>query len=67
AYALDARNHGRSERSEEFHIRYLVKDLFCFMEDMNIPKAVLVGHSMGGQIAYKAALIAVRNTFLFPI
>ncbi|GFY72669.1 abhydrolase domain-containing protein 11 [Trichonephila inaurata madagascariensis] len=62
AYVPDTRNHGESFWSEEFNDQLLMEDLFCFMDDIKAPKAVLIGHSMGGFIACKATLTAVRNS-----
>ncbi|XP_054713703.1 protein ABHD11-like [Uloborus diversus] len=56
AYVLDARNHGDSEWSDEFNFEIIVDDLLHFMDQLNIPKAFLIGHSMGGITAYKTAL-----------
>jgi len=55
-YALDARNHGDSGHSDDFNFDLNVDDLFHFMDNMNIPKAALVGQSMGGLTASNAAL-----------
>ncbi|XP_071043864.1 sn-1-specific diacylglycerol lipase ABHD11-like [Parasteatoda tepidariorum] len=55
-YACDARNHGESEYSEHFNLDVNVDDLFQFMNDLNIERAVLVGHSMGSFTSTKAAL-----------
>ncbi|XP_035232796.1 protein ABHD11-like [Stegodyphus dumicola] len=55
-YLLDARNHGDSERSDVFNFDINSNDLVHFMDTMNIPKAVLLGHSMGGITAIKTAL-----------
>lgn len=55
-YAIDARNHGESERSEFFNFNILGKDLEHFMKTNNIPRASLIGHSMGGIAAMVLAL-----------
>lgn len=47
-YAVDARNHGTSEKSDFFNFNILVDDLENFMATKNIAKATMVGHSMGG-------------------
>ncbi|XP_015909875.3 sn-1-specific diacylglycerol lipase ABHD11 [Parasteatoda tepidariorum] len=56
AYAYDARNHGDSQFTESFNFDLNVEDLFQFMDTIDVPKAVLVGHSMGGITAIRAAL-----------
>ncbi|KAG8177955.1 hypothetical protein JTE90_011847 [Oedothorax gibbosus] len=55
-YAVDARNHGSSERSENFNYDILSDDLRHFMDTHNIDKACLVGHSMGGLVVMTLAL-----------
>ncbi|XP_035211574.1 protein ABHD11-like [Stegodyphus dumicola] len=55
-YLLDARNHGDSEWSDEFDFDINSYDLMHFMDTMNIHKAVLLGHSMGGITAIRTAL-----------
>lgn len=55
-YALDARNHGDSEWCDIFDFECNSYDLFNFMDSINAPKAILVGHSMGGITGIKAAL-----------
>ncbi|XP_035211580.1 protein ABHD11-like, partial [Stegodyphus dumicola] len=56
-YLLDARNHGDSEWSDEFNLDINSIDLVHFMDTLNIPKAVLLGHSMGGITAIRTALV----------
>ncbi|GFY46534.1 hypothetical protein TNIN_338661 [Trichonephila inaurata madagascariensis] len=55
-YAVDARNHGESERSEIFNFNLLPNDLKHFMDAHSISKACLVGHSMGGLAVMMLAL-----------
>lgn len=55
-YAVDARNHGESERSDFFNFTILAKDLENFLEMMNISKAIIIGHSVGGMVAISMAL-----------
>ncbi|KAG8177953.1 hypothetical protein JTE90_011845 [Oedothorax gibbosus] len=57
-YAVDARNHGNSERSDNFNFDILSDDLRHFMDTHNIDKACLVGHSMGGLVVMTLALKA---------
>lgn len=56
AYAIDARDHGDSPRTEEFNFDLNVDDLLHFMDTKNISKAVLIGQSMGGLTATNTAL-----------
>lgn len=58
-YAVDARNHGASERSDFFSFDVLANDLEHFMETKNIKKASMIGHSMGGIAMMILALRAV--------
>jgi esterase len=56
-YILDARNHGRSPRSELFNYQVMVEDVVEFMVRQNISSASLLGHSMGGKTAAFTALL----------
>ncbi|GIY46409.1 abhydrolase domain-containing protein 11 [Caerostris extrusa] len=58
AYSLDARNHGGSGWSEDFSFDLNVEDLLHFMDEVCIPKAVIVGHSMGAYTGYRVAVKA---------
>ncbi|GFT70501.1 hypothetical protein NPIL_261091, partial [Nephila pilipes] len=55
-YSLDLRNHGKSEYTKDFSLKCLVADLENFMKTQNIPKAVLISHSLGSKIALEFAL-----------
>ncbi|XP_015908597.1 epoxide hydrolase 4 [Parasteatoda tepidariorum] len=55
-YAFDARNHGESEHTMVSNFDNNLYDLYHFMDTMKIEKSILVGHSMGGMTAIKAAL-----------
>ena len=46
---VDQRNHGKSFHSEDFDYGLLAEDLKVFMEELHLPKAHLIGHSMGGK------------------
>ncbi len=49
---LDTRGHGRSPKGEgAFTLKRFADDLYKFMGEMDIKKAVLVGYSDGGNIA----------------
>jgi pimeloyl-ACP methyl ester carboxylesterase len=53
----DLRGHGLSERRDEGYApEMLAQDLIDLMDDMNIPRAGIVGYSYGGSAALYAAL-----------
>lgn len=50
-YALDLPNFGRSDRIEKCDIDLYADYLKMFMDKLNIEKAIIVGHSLGGAVA----------------
>lgn len=48
-WMLDARNHGKSPHHPEHSYEHMVADLRAFMDLHGMPKADLLGHSMGGK------------------
>lgn len=52
----DLRNHGRSPRSEVMNYQVMADDIVAMMDELNIPSAAIVGHSMGGKVAMQVAL-----------
>ncbi|KAG8176429.1 hypothetical protein JTE90_023686 [Oedothorax gibbosus] len=54
-YAVDLRNHGESDWSDTDNFDCNVLDLLHFMDARGVPKAVLVGHSLGGATAMRVA------------
>ncbi|KAF8774460.1 protein ABHD11-like [Argiope bruennichi] len=56
-YAIGMRNHGSNGWSDEFTVEHLVADLDHFMAKQNIPKAILVAHSLGGRAAIRFTLL----------
>src|ERR1700712_4820981 len=57
-YALDARNHGKSPHSSEMTYEAMTEDLIAWMNNQQIERATVVGHSMGGKTAM---LLACRH------
>ncbi|MFC3853871.1 alpha/beta fold hydrolase [Salinispirillum marinum] len=52
----DMRNHGRSPHNNDIRYTTMAADIAALMDDLNLPKAHIVGHSMGGKIAMTFAL-----------
>ncbi len=48
---IDLRNHGHSPWSDEFSYQLMADDLKELFEDLQLQKAILLGHSMGGKVA----------------
>ena len=55
-YCLDLRNHGASPHSDDISYPLMADDVIELMDDQNITKANIVGHSMGGKTAMQIAL-----------
>ena len=55
-YALDARNHGQSPRSEDFSYELMADDLNEFIEEHQLDKPIIIGHSMGGKTVMHFAM-----------
>ncbi|MEJ2740434.1 MAG: alpha/beta hydrolase, partial [Dehalococcoidia bacterium] len=45
------RGHGESDWSEQYSLRDYVADLECFIDTLQLPELVLIGHSLGGIIS----------------
>jgi pimeloyl-ACP methyl ester carboxylesterase len=54
--ALDFRGHGRSQWASSYGLAAYLDDLTKFIEDHLRRRAILVGHSMGGEIAMRVAV-----------
>ncbi len=55
-YAWDARGHGRSTGVEGFSADLLVQDLLAVLDREGLARAVLIGQSLGGNVAQEVAL-----------
>ncbi|MEZ4885279.1 MAG: alpha/beta fold hydrolase [Chitinophagales bacterium] len=55
-YLIDQRNHGKSPHSLEFDYYLMADDLLEFMDEHDIEKAHLIGHSMGGKTVMQFAV-----------
>lgn len=54
-YIIDQRNHGLSPHHSEFNYRVMSNDLLEFLNDNNLDKASIIGHSMGGKVLMQFA------------
>ncbi|MEO7989050.1 MAG: alpha/beta fold hydrolase [Chryseolinea sp.] len=55
-YTIDQRNHGLSPHSDDFDYTFMAEDLLEFINDHNIDRPTIIGHSMGGKTAMNFAL-----------
>ncbi|MFF8770445.1 alpha/beta fold hydrolase [Kitasatospora sp. NPDC015120] len=53
--ALDLRGHGDSDRPGDYALEAMRDDVLAFLDALGLPRADLVGHSMGGVVGYLAA------------
>lgn len=54
-YLIDQRDHGKSPHTNSFSYPILAEDIVQFMDDQHIPKAHMLGHSMGGKTVMQIA------------
>ncbi|MFJ3820855.1 alpha/beta fold hydrolase [Streptomyces nodosus] len=54
-YALDLRGHGRSDWPGEYSLELMQTDVLRFLDALGLGPVDLVGHSMGGIVAYLLA------------
>ena len=55
-YAVDQRNHGRSQHSDVFNYKAMAGDLYDLLLHERLESVYLLGHSMGGKTAMEFAL-----------
>lgn len=55
---IDLRNHGKSFHSKTMSYADMANDVQALMSHLNIAKAHIIGHSMGGKVAMQVALNA---------
>lgn len=56
AYLLDLRNHGDSPHSDEMTIPLMAEDVVRFLDENDIEKANVLGHSLGGRVLIDMAI-----------
>nr|WP_314264553.1 esterase [uncultured Moellerella sp.] len=54
---IDVRNHGDSFRSDSMDYSDMAQDIIDLLAELDQPKAILIGHSMGGKIAMKVTAL----------
>ena len=54
-HLIDLRNHGRSPHTEKFNYDVMCEDVLEYMENNDIVKPIILGHSLGGKVAMKFA------------
>jgi esterase len=57
-FGLDLRNHGASPHDSTMNYQVMAADVLEFMDDHQIARAHILGHSMGGKTAMQLALMA---------
>lgn len=55
-HALDLRNHGQSGWSDDMDYDLMSRDVIAYLDEQQVERAVLLGHSMGGKVAMSAVL-----------
>ncbi len=53
---VDLRNHGKSPHSDTMTYAAMAQDIIELLTHLNIDKAHIIGHSMGGKVAMELAL-----------
>ena len=56
-FTVDLRNHGQTFHSDEFGYGLMAEDIEEFIDTHSIEKPVIIGHSMGGKVAMRSALL----------
>lgn len=51
-YALDLRGHGRSDWPGDYSLQLMRDDVLGFLDALGLDRVDLIGHSMGGIVAY---------------
>lgn len=55
-HTLDARNHGQSPHDEVFGYEIMAEDLHEYIEQKELVKPIILGHSMGGKVTMQHAM-----------
>lgn len=60
-YAIDSRNHGQSQQTEDYSYEAMVEDVYSFIKDLNLGPVDLVGFSDGAIIGLMLAMKAPKT------
>ncbi len=55
-FTIDLRNHGKSPHADEHNYAVMARDIYDLLEEQNIFKTHILGHSMGGKVAMQFAV-----------
>lgn len=55
-YLVDMRNHGDSPHSDTHSYESMAEDLLSFLDEKNLERPLIIGHSMGGKAAMNFAV-----------
>lgn len=55
-YAIDSRNHGQSEMTDQFHYQTMMDDLAAFIQAMNLKNVNIIGFSDGSIVTMLLAM-----------
>lgn len=55
-YAVDLRGHGASEHTADYGFPTMAEDLRALLDHLRLDRATIVGHSLGGVVAYHFAM-----------
>lgn len=64
---MDARNHGDSPHSAEHTYELMAEDVVALLKNLNIEKAAVMGHSMGGRAMMYLSLKYVCFYLITPM
>jgi len=53
---VDLRNHGKSPHVDDMDYKAMSEDIMDLMSNLQIEKAIILGHSMGGKVAMQFAI-----------
>jgi pimeloyl-ACP methyl ester carboxylesterase len=56
-HLVDQRNHGRSPHDPAFSYELMAEDLKDYLEDKQLERVSIIGHSMGGKVAMRFATL----------